>query len=105
MRGLKIHIRHLRRKKANMFEVWENVSQVVSEDKETGKLKEGILESMEKDDESKTENFDECRRGGAEPEMIEADVKRMFLWSLQYRTEDDVPEEDILGKVGATKEV
>jgi hypothetical protein len=28
----------------------------------------------------------------------------MFLWSLQYRTEDDVPEEDILEKMGTTKE-
>ena len=62
---------------------------------------------MEEDDESNIEKFDECRRGGAEPEVTEAGVeriKRMFLWSLQYRTEDDVPEEDILEKVGATKE-
>ena len=62
LRGLKIHIRHLRRKKAKMCELLESVSQVVSEDKETGpqvvsedketgKLKDGILESMEEDDE------------------------------------------------------
>ena len=65
MRGLKIHIRHLRRKKAKMCELLENVSrvasedketgpQVVSEDKETGKLKDGILGSMEEDDKSQT---------------------------------------------------
>ena len=36
------------------------------EDKETGKLKDGILESMEEDDESKPEKFDEGKRGGAE---------------------------------------
>jgi hypothetical protein len=67
-------------------------------------LKEGILESMEEDVASMTEKFDEGKRGGAEPEVTEADVKRMFLWSLQYRTEEDVPEEDILEKVGATNE-
>ena len=71
-RGLKTHIRHLRRKKAKICEVLESVSQVVSEDKDW------ILESMEEDDESKTEKFDEGRRGGAEPEMTEADAKRMF---------------------------
>jgi hypothetical protein len=113
--GLQTHIRHLRRKKAKMCELLESVSQVVFEDKETdpqvvsedetGKLKEGILESMEEDVASMTEKFDEGKRGGAEPEVTEADVKRMFLWSLQYRTEEDVPEEDILEKVGATKEV
>ena len=112
--GLQTHIRHLHRKKAKMCELLESVSQVVFEDKETdpqvvsedetGKLKEGILESMEEDVASMTEKFDEGKRGGAEPEVTEADVKRMFLWSLQYRTEDDVPEEDILEKVGATKE-
>ena len=62
LRGLKTHILHLRRKKAKMCEVLENGSrvvsenketcpQIVSEDKETGKLKEGIRESMEVDDE------------------------------------------------------
>ena len=75
MRGLKTHFRHLRRKKAKIFEVLKNgsqvapedketVPQVVSEDKETGKLKDEIRESMEEDDESKTEKFDEGRRGG-----------------------------------------
>ena len=97
-----------------MCEMLESVSQVVFEDKETdpqvvsedetGKLKEGILESMEEDVASMTEKFDEGKRGGAEPEVTAADVKRMFLWSLQYRTEDDVHEEDILEKVGATNE-
>ena len=86
-----------------VFEDKETDPQVVSED-ETGKLKEGILESMEEDVASMTEKFDEGKRCGAEPEVTEADVKRMFLWSLQYRTEDDVPEEDILEKVGATNE-
>ena len=59
-----------------MCEVLESVSQVVSEDKETGKMKDGILESMEEDDESKTGKFDEGRRCGAEPEDIDADAKR-----------------------------
>ena len=87
--GLNTHIRHLRRKKAKMCELLESVSQVVFEDKETdpqvvsedetGKLKEGILESMEEDVASMTEKFDEGKRGGAEPEMIEADVKFIFL--------------------------
>ena len=96
-----------------MCEVFENGSQVVFEDKETdpqvvsedetGKLKEGILGSMEQDDESKIEKFDEGRRGGAEPEMTEADQKLMFLWMLQYRAEDE-PREDILETMGTTKE-
>jgi len=109
--GLQTHIRHSRRKIAKMRELLESVSQVVFEDKETDPQvvseddKEGILESMEEDVASMTEKFDEGKRGGAEPEVTEADVKRMFLWSLQYRTEEDVPEEDILEKVGATKEV
>ena len=49
--GLKVHIWHLRRKKEAILEL---VSQVVSEDKETGKLKNGILGSMEEDDKSQT---------------------------------------------------
>ena len=76
LRGLQTHIRHLRRKKEKMCEVLENGSQVVfkdkencpqvvSEDMEAGKLKEGILESKEEDDESKIEKFDEGRRAGA----------------------------------------
>ena len=52
----------------------DTVPQVVSEDKETGKLKDGILESMEEDDESNPEKFDEGKKGGAEPEIIEADA-------------------------------
>lgn len=109
--GLQTHIRHSRRKIAKMRELLESVSQVVFEDKETDPQvvseddKEGILESMEEDVASMTEKFDEGKGGGAEPELTEADVKRMFLWSLQYLTEDDVPEEDILEKVGMTKEV
>ena len=77
--GLQTHIRHLRRKKAKMCELLESVSQVVSEDKETGELKDEILESMEEDDESKTEKFDEGRRGGAESEVmsVEQIVKHM----------------------------
>ena len=78
--GLKVHIRHLRRKKEAMLErVPQVVSedketgpQVVSEDKETGKSMDGILESMEEDDKSKTEKFDKGKRGGAEPEISEA---------------------------------
>ena len=112
--GLKTHILYLRRKKAKMCEVLENGSQVVSEDKETcpqvvsedketGKLKERILESMEEDDESKTEKFDEGRRGGTESEVTEADQKLAFLWNLQF-LDDDEPREDILEKVGVTKE-
>ena len=62
----------------------ETVPQVVSGDKETGKLEDGILESMEEDDESKPEKFDEGKRGGTEPEMIEADAKRQYMWTLQY---------------------
>ena len=34
---------------------------------------------MEEDNESKTEKFDEGKRGGAEPEITEADAKRAFL--------------------------
>jgi len=100
--GLNTHIRHLRRKKAKMCELLESVSQVVSED-ETGKLKEGILESMEEDVASMTEKFDEGKRGGAEPEVTEADAKRLFLWTLQSLAGDE-PSEDILEKMGATNE-
>ena len=48
--------------------------------------------------------FDEGKRGGAEPEVTEAHVKRMFLWNLQCLADDDVPSEDILEKMGTTKE-
>ena len=114
--GLKAHFRHLRRKKAKMCEVLKNGSQVapedketvphvVSEGKETGKLEDGLLESMEEEDAaSMTEKFDEGKRGGAEPEVTEAHVKRMFLWNLQCLADDDVPSEDILEKMGTTKE-
>ena len=111
--GLQTHIRHLHRKKAKMCELLQSVSQVVFEDKETdpqvvsedetGKLKEGILESMEEDVASMTEKFDEGKRGGAEPEVTEADAKRLFLWTLQSLAGDE-PSEDILEKMGATKE-
>ena len=111
--GLQTHIRHLHRKKAKMCELLESVSQVVFEDKETdpqvvsedetGKLKEGILESMEEDVASMTEKFDEGKRGGAEPEVTEADAKRLFLWTLQSLAGDE-PSEDILEKMGATNE-
>ena len=114
LRGLKTHFRHLRRKKAKMCEVLENgsqvapedketVPQVVSEDKETGKLEDGILESMEEDVSSTTEKFDEGKRGGAELEFTEADEIRQYLWTLQYHA-DDVTKEDILEKIGANKE-
>ena len=106
--GLNTHIRHLRRKKAKMCELLESVSQVVFEDKETdpqvvsedetGKLKEGILESMEEDVASMTEKFVEGK-----PFIIEADTKRNVLWTLQYYA-DDVTREDILEKMGMTKE-
>jgi len=108
--GLQTHIRHSRRKIAKMRELLESVSQVVFEDKETDPQvvseddKEGILESMEEDVASMTEKFDEGKRGGAEPEDTEADAKLGFLWMLQSLAEDDVPEEDILEKVGTTKE-
>ena len=113
--GLKAHFRHLRRKKAKICEVLKNGSQVapedketvphvVSEGKETGKLEDGLLESMEEDAASMTEKFDEGKRGGAEPEVTEAHVKRMFLWNLQCLADDDVPREDILEKMGTTKE-
>ena len=95
LRGLRAHIRPLRRKKVEMCKLLESVPQVASEDKETGKLKE--------DFESKTEKFDEGKRGGAEPEIIEADAKRAYLWTLQYRA-DDVTRKDILEKMGTTKE-
>ena len=58
---------------------------------------------MEEDAASTTEKFDEGKRGGAEPEINEADEKRLFLWTLQYRA-DDVTREDILEKMGTTKE-
>jgi len=114
LRGLKTHLRHLRRKEEKMREVLgtgsqvapedkETVPQVVSEDKKTGKLEDGLLESMEEDAASMTEKFDEGKRGGTKPEINEADEKRMFLWTLQYRA-DDVTREDILEKMGATKE-
>ena len=83
-----------------MRELLESVSQVVFEDKETDPQvvseddKEGILESMEEDVASMTEKFDEGKRGGAEPEMIEADEKRTFLWTLQSLAGDE-PSEDI----------
>jgi len=95
LRGLRVHIRHLRRKKVEMCKLLESVPQVVFEDKETGKLKEDVA--------SKTEKFDEGKRGGAEPEIIEADAKRAYLWTLQYRA-DDVTREDILEKMGTIKE-
>ena len=53
-----------------MRKLLESVPQVVSEDKETGKLKE--------DFESKTEKFDEGKRGGAEPEITEAYENILF---------------------------
>ena len=58
---------------------------------------------MEEDDEPKTENFDEGRKGGAEPEDTEADEKRKFLWLLQSLAEDE-PREGILEKMSMTKE-
>jgi len=107
--GLQTHIRHSRRKIAKMRELLESVSQVVFEDKETDPQvvseddKEGILESMEEDVASMTEKFDEGKRGGAEPEVTEADAKRLFLWTLQSLAGDE-PSEDILEKMGATNE-
>ena len=68
--------------------ILERVPQVVPEDKETGELKDGILESVEEGDELKTEKFDEGKRGGAEPEFSEAKEKREFLWMLQSFAED-----------------
>jgi len=68
LRGLKVHIRHLRRKKVAMCQLLKSVSLVVSEDKETGKLKDGILESIEEDDESKTEKFE--KTGGVQSRRI-----------------------------------
>ena len=88
--GLQTHIRHLRRKKAKMCKLLESVPQVVSED--------GLLESMEEDVASMTEKFVEGK-----PFIIEADTKRNVLWTLQYYA-DDVTREDILEKMGATKE-
>ena len=81
----------------------ERVPQLLSEDNETGKLEEGILENMEEDDKSKIEKFDEGKSGGAEPEIKEAEARRMFLWNLQCFAEDE-PREDILERVGTTKE-
>ena len=57
---------------------------------------------MEKDDGSKTEKFDEDRRGGAEPGDTEVLGKRKCLWMLQSLAEDG-PSEDILEKMGTTK--
>ena len=45
-----------------MCKLLERVPQAVSEDKETGKLKDGILGSMEEDDKSKIVTFDEGKR-------------------------------------------
>ena len=98
-RGLKTHIRHLHRKQTAMCKWLESVSEVgPEEDKSKAELK-----SMEKDDESKTEKFDEDRRGGAEPEDTEALGKRKCLWMLQYLAGDE-PSEDILEKMNTTKE-
>ena len=58
---------------------------------------------MEEDAASTTEKFDEGKRGGAEPEITEADAKRMFLWNIQSLAEGE-PREDILEKMGTTKE-
>ena len=80
---LKVHIRHLRRKKAAMCKLLKSDPQIVSEDKETGKLKDGILENMEEDFEPKIENYDKGKRGSAEPEISEAKKERDFLWELQ----------------------
>ena len=59
--GLKVHIRHLRRKKAAMCKLLKSDphtrKKIVSEDKETGKLKDGVLKNMEGDYESKIENY------------------------------------------------
>ena len=97
--GIQTHIRHLRRKQTAMCKWLESVSEVgPEEDKSKAELK-----SMEKDDESKTEKFDEDRRGGAEPEDTEALGKRKCLWMLQSLAEDE-PSEDILEKMNTTKE-
>ena len=79
-RGLKTHIRHLRRKKTAMCKLLESVSEVVPED-----------------DESKTEKFDEGRKGGVEPKVSEAEAKRGFLWMLKClaENEDEPPSEEI----------
>ena len=83
--GIKTHIRHLRRKLTAMCKCLESVSEVgPEEDKPKAELK-----SMEKDDESKTEKFDEDRRGGAEPEDTKAPLKRIRLWMLQTLAGDE----------------
>ena len=97
--GLQTHNRHLRRKQTAMCKWLESVSEVgPEEDKSKAELK-----SMEKDDESKTEKFDEDRRGGAEPEDTEARGTRKRLWMLQSLAGDE-PSEDILEKMNTTKE-
>ena len=58
---------------------------------------------MEEDDESKTEKFDEGKRGGAEPEINEAKENHVFLWELQCFAEDE-PSEETLERVCRTKE-
>ena len=63
-RGLKTHIRHLCRKEAAMLKSLESVSEV----------------SVDK---SKAEKFDEGRKGGAEPKVSEASIKRGVCWMLQ----------------------
>ena len=95
LRGLRVHIRHIRRKKVEMCKLLESVPQVVSEDKETGKLKE--------DFESKTEKFDEGKRGGAEPEISEAQLNRKVSWMPQCSAEEE-PSKETLERVSRIRE-
>ena len=66
---------------------------------------------------SKAEKFDEGRRGGAEPKVSEADAKRdpdirsrmldFAVWRMLQcasEDEDELPSEEILKGIGATKE-
>ena len=88
LRELKIHIRHLCRKKTAMCKLLDNVSEVSEDDK------------------SKTEKSDEGRKGGGESKVSEAQENRGFFWMPQClaEDEDELPREEILEGLGMTKE-
>ncbi len=97
---------HLRRKKVEMCKLLESVPQVVSEDKETGKLKEYA--------ESKTENLTKARGVVQSRRSMKRRQNVRFCGILCYYLTkqdknlqcfaEDEPREDFLERVGTTKE-
>ena len=68
-----------------------------------------LLESVSvvsEDDKSKTEKFDEGRKGGGDSKASEAQVKRCVCWLLQCLSdgEGEPPREERLKELGTTKE-